>query len=396
MKYRNIFAALTAVCLMLSRCAAKPAESNPAQPAQGETSEAVPLGEDTLTLQAMAEPLDVPDYFGSAGMETAGDGYRYLAVFSDMSGEKRSVVQCDAALNEVSKTELAPLAPYDGFYSRENYTVLGDDVIYMLVTMENHNNINPADAQDDFDQDWWENYNNSYTATEYFICTYAMDGTMLSKAKVDALNSYMDEYHSLWITECAACGDQMYLFLDQGGMLRITPDGSLTEVRPNNVGQFNRSVSLIRDRDGKPVYQELQYASQSDGTAQEIMTFYEFDGATGEVGKQIYTLETSNNYGNMVISTGGYGDYRFFVTENGQLCGIRDDGTAEPVIDWAASDLMPMGVYPLQDGSFLAYSTEEGSEGYYRLTRLHSSELREKQTVTIGVLADGEYLLGDI
>ena len=388
MNYRPIFAALTAAALLLCGCAPQPVEQErPAEEVQQETAAALPLTEDTLTTQVRTEKLDAPEYFQPYTMQKTADGF----VYTTMIDNRYYAVQCDADMQEVSKAELTPFAPYDGYYQALLWSCISDGTLYGLVVMQNHSNMNPDDAPEN-DPDWWDKYNES-CVSDYYLCTYAADGTMVAKVKLDALEDYADEYGDLSIVDMKAGDGKFYLMRWNGSFLQLGMDGTVTETVPAVQNTSNiMGASLLTDRDGKLVVWNLFNQPDADGDYSEQYTFSEFDTAQGKPGDVFFTGTSYNNYGNLVPFSGGIGEYRLFVNDGGKLVGIKDDGSSEPLIDWTASDLNPMSVVPLEDGSFIGQMIDRnyGTAGYYRVTRLHSSELTEKQVIRLGIPGGGD------
>ena len=398
MKYKRITVILVAFSLLFSGCQsalnADTALSEQLDTVQtNEEGNAVLLTEDVLTTRVKAETITSPD--GIWGLENAKPVADGMTVF----GNENKLFHFSTETSSWTEVALTPFAPYDGYYDAGGLVSVGEDAIHRLTAMENHNNMNPADGRED-DYSFWEQYWSDYV-TEYWLCTYTPDGTLIGKSKISGLEEYPDEdgntqpYMFLW-DEAGA-----FLTLQDGTILRIGEDGSVTKTE--DVPEIDGGIqsdgivrSFLCDRDGKIlVYDTREYSEISDYTFKYEQTFRNFDFKTGKVGDILYTGDESFTGLNCRAVSGGYGDYRLFVNTENTLLGIKDNGETETVIDWDASDLEPMQTVPLPDGSFLGFSyNADGNGAFYRLTRLHKSESGEPKEITLAVL-ERDYAVKD-
>lgn len=390
MKYKRLTALLAALSLLLCGCDMKektdPAfdvtQSASETQEQQDSGSVTPVADDTLTTIARAEKIELPGGLNSLySLTRQSDGYSAISVSEDGN---ITVLHLDDTLTECTETPLAPIAPYDGYYPTNSLVHVQEDVIYTLAVMENHSNMEPyKEGDEDFD---WDTYNAQWESA-YYLCTYAADGTLSGKVQIEGLENYQpsqgyDDFDGLYSE-----GDKIYLTLRSGTILRIEPDGTLTETYTLAESESSMQVGsaqILRDRDGKPLFcYEYDTVSQGGITAQ-TRAIGEFDPQTGKPGEAFYTSDiTGSWYG---VHPGGCGDYRLFVNSDSGLMGIKDDGTTELVIDWDASDLPVLSTTPLADGTFLCYGYTEEFDGIYRVTRKRASENVEKQTITIGML----------
>ena len=398
MKYKRMTALLTAAIILLCGCQSAPK----IDPALGEQTEsvqtdeagnAVPLADDALTTRVKAETVTAPD--GIWGLEyevTVADGV-------SIPGMDHNLLHYSLKTSKWTETALTPFASYAGYYDAGGLVDVGENAIYRLAVMENHNNMNPADGGDT-DYDFWEQYSSS-CESDYWLCTYNTDGTLTGKMQVTGLEAYPDEYGNpqpfsfLWDHE------GIFLTLQNGMILRVEEDGSVTKTEDAPVPEEGvRSDGVmrrfLRDRDGKVLICDVtEQSTPSNDAMTYAQTVREFDLKTGKLGEVLYTGDEPFTGMNSRTVSGGCGDYRLFVNNANVLLGIRDDGTTETVIDWAASDLEPMTVAVLPDGSFLGFNYSEGENGtWYRLTRLHKSEIGEPQKLTLAVL-ERDYAVKD-
>lgn len=387
MKYKRLTALLAAISFLLCGCEMKdktdPAfDAAPSTPEttqqEGQDSGSVtPAANDTLTNIARAEKLDLfgEEWMGFSVLSRLSDGYSAI----DFKDDTFVIHDLDNSLNERAETVLAPIAPYDGYYFANGLVSVQDDVIYALIVMENHSDMAPfKDGDEDYD---WDAYNAAWES-DYYLCTYNPDGTLSGKVLIEGLENYQqsqgyDDFDGLYSE-----GDKVYLTIHSGAILRIAPDGTLTETYTPDAPDllYVETATILSDRDGKPVFY-LRYSTQN---ATSVAGFYEFDTETGKPGTALYTGPDA--YDMNGVFPGGFDEYRLCFNSPDGLLGLKDDGTTEVVIDWDASDLPAMSAQPLADGSFLCLGYSDGLDGTYRVTRKYASELQEKQIITIGML----------
>lgn len=396
MKYKRIAALLTAASLLLCGCQSAP-KTDPAvteQPtAQTDANgEVIPLAEDALTTKVKAETITPPDALGwiYAAAPTANG-----LLMSDFS---TTIYRFEPNADTWTETELAKLAPYDGYYDCGGVISIGENGFCRLTAMENHNNMNPADGGDT-DYDFWEEYYKS-CVREFWLCTYQTDGTLSGKVSVMGLEAYADEDGN--VMPCSLLWDEAgtCLTMVDGTILHIGEDGSVTKTDDPPAAENGAQSRLItrkflRDRDDEILLCETFEETSQDGALSWATTIRAFDIKTGKAGEVLLTASQPFTGNNVDVLPGGCEDYRLFVNDGEHLLGLKNDGTSETVIDWDASDLDPMSVMPLADGRFIAYGFgNSGGFQYYLLTRLKAAEASTDLTLTIAVL-DRDYALKD-
>lgn len=400
MKYKRILAVMTAVGMLLCGCQdVKNLNTENSSDDKPNDVGAVPVGEQELTTIATKEEIPVPegaDWFSYLSPAKDGFVFSTLGDGSDDFNNETHVYRYNTDTSEWSETILVQIAPYDGYYDCGSLTAFGDDAYYSLVVMENHSNMEPYhNKNEDYD---FERYNESWES-EYFLCTYTTDGTLGEKLKIEGLEEYKDQQGFDRFASLYCDGENSYLALIDGAILRIEQDGTLTETvsAEESRRQERGSNYFLLDRDGKPVFYQRRSEFGEDMDTTELSSLSDFDVSSGMTAEPFYTVSGSYPI-NQSVHSGGFGDHRLYVNETEEeagrqkdkLYGIRDDGTKELVIDWDASNMTGMEVVPLKDGTFV------GTDGdkLYRITRKYASEIKEKQIVTLGVLG-GDFYIND-
>ena len=394
MKYKRIFAAVTAFSLLLCGCQTteQPEDSGTVQEtlATEETRAVTPLAEDPLTTTAKRQKITMPEMIGMYDHpEPTENGFR---VFSQDDDKVMHLYEFDTDFTPTSDRMFVPPASHDGYYYCGGLYAIGETAYYSLAVLENHSNMEPyKEGMEDYD---WDAYHGAWES-EYLLCSYAQDGTLTEKVTIEGLEDYRQSQGYDQFSQLYAGDGVFWLLLWDGRILKITPDGALEEAYvPEMEGEdhVHRS-SIVHDRDGKPVYaMQISGASPSDGSSTSKLALCEFDPGTGRVSEPFSVIveEYWKGFDPSVYSGGG-GDYRLFVSTEISLFGIRDDGTLEEVVSWEDSDLSRLEVIPMPDGSFRGYSMYNGDNNWYHLTRMTLSETKqEKKEITLGVLGEGE------
>lgn len=396
MNRKRIVAALAALSLLLCGCQSKErydADYNvEGSQMDMDGDHVIPVEGDELTNIVRTEELPLPESMTASAWNfvPTAEGF---ACIGNAGYDGTQIFRFHTDTSEWTEIMLEPLASYDGYYFMGGLVDFGEDVYYQLAVMENHSNMEPySDGDENFD---WDTYNESFES-DYYLCTYQADGTLAEKMKIEGLEDYKswqgyDQFSALLCEK-----GNNYLALQDGAILRIGEDGTLTEIRQADGGEEFTYPVFLRDRDGNTVF----YESTDDPSVdyvKTITTLYEFDANAGTIGEAFYSNENSDAFGRVMIS-GGFGDYRLFINEaettsagtsSDKLYGIKDDGTKEIVIDWDASNMDGIDVTALSDSTFIGYDAEGR---LCRISRKYASEIKEKQIITIGSLGDEFYI----
>ncbi len=289
-------------------------------------------------------------------------------------------------LSDYTVTTIVRQAPYDGYYNVGTIYALHDGQLYGLSVMENHSNLPPVEEADEhFD---WDTYNATWES-DYYLCTYADDGTITSATPIEGLEDYQKNGYDQ-ISSLYADDNGVYIVLTDGRILRVEQDGSLDVIKPPQTGGEildGMGGRIFRDTNGRTICMQTFYCSRN-GNSYEMMQLTEFDSETGTFSEPFFSVDLSGAM-SRAWAEPGFGEYRVIVSMEDKVIGLKADGTEETLIDWNASDMMGMTVFPLEDGTFLATGYDEnGSQILYRLTRKTVAEVEsvEKQELTVGIL----------
>ncbi|MDE5564768.1 MAG: hypothetical protein K2I93_06400 [Oscillospiraceae bacterium] len=390
MKSKRLFAVITAVSLLLCGCQKIDNTDVPQETIPTEGS-VIPVGEDILTTTAKSEPITLPDgLHGWYHTTPTDDGFFCVGDVAD--GNRIHLFHFHEDTLSFSETILVQPAPYDGYYYEDGMIAVGDDAIYCLAIMENHNNLPPYDENTDSDSYDWDLYYESWESA-YYLCTYTMDGTLTSSVQLEGLEAYKNWQGYDQFCDLFAHDGKIYLLLEDSTVLLISMDGSFTETYKTEESNEYSSVSrILLDCDGKPVYYFRNAYVEADNTYNESVSLSDFKIQTGKPEEPFYTIEKVPVDTDMNITSGGYGEYRLFVNLGKTLCGIRDNGETEVVIDWNASDLPVMESIPLKDGTFLCQNLWDDENTVCHVSRKYASEIKEKQVIQLGILGESSIM----
>lgn len=381
MKYQRIFAALTAASLLLCGCgnSIENTSSVPTMTTQTQTagqpheSETTPV-QDVLTNLARTENYTMPEGIYSVrdfrqtadSMSCLGFGQRetYYMEFTD-----------NLAL--LSQTQLVNPAAYDGYYFSSAVYGLCGDAVYSVVSMENHSNMKPyQEGDENYD---WDAYHAQYER-DYLLCVNSLDGTLQRAVPLTGLEEY-EQHDALLSMGLHHCAQGIYLLLQNGTVLRISEDGTVTEMSEGREDVF--LCTFLYDNEGKPL---LRINRNENG--KEIVEFSRFDEETGTSGEVFYRVDEKINNG--VYAVSGRDGYALFLSLTDGIYGVLPDGTAEFLVDWTASDCAQYDLLAaLPDNAFLGHEYMTGTSAIIR--RRYASEIPEKTlTLTMGVLGSNE------
>lgn len=390
MKYKRIYAALLACSVLLCGCKqhteiAVPPETTAIIEGQQHQTTTETQTPSPLSAVVRSEHFPKPEGLNWISQFQKSDG-GIICFGSETGSMNTHLLRYTEDLSDYTDTIIVRQAPYDGYYHAGCIYALHEGKLYGLTVMENHSNLPPyEEGMEDYD---WDTYNATWES-DYYLCTYAEDGTIISATPIEGLEDYRrngyDMFSSLYVDEHGA-----YIVLVDGRILRVAQDGTFDVLDPPRIdaeildGMGGR---IFRDANGRIVCKQNFYCSKN-ANSYEMMQLTEFDTKTGTFSEPFFSVELSGEMSSAWVEP-GFGEYPLIVSGDEQVIGIKADGTEETLIDWRASDLMNMNVFPLEDGTFLGSGyDEEGSQILCRLTRKTIAEVEavEEEVLTLGIL----------
>lgn len=280
------------------------------------------------------------------------------------------------------------LFEYEKPEEMQNYDIAYDQIFFnsdgtacSIVTFEDHGGIKlPEEWDENFD---YESYNENCITT-YMICTYDKDGKLLTKSAFEYPEEVYDDYGYVISGIPVADGDSILMPFEDGSIRRLSSDGTFATVytleNPEDY-TYTSSAYLYRDRDEKIIVARYEtketYDSNGRQGTETVVNFMEFDGE--KMGDVIYSCKEYEVNGSMVC---GRGDYRFFVPTIDGIVGVKDDNTTETVVDWLASSLNAMSVFPCGENDFIGMGWNDG-ETAIKLVPRDMSELANVEIITV-------------
>lgn len=327
------------------------------------------------------EKFTLPDdmtYISTASKLSDGS----LIVYMDNTFNKHALYKTDSDFSSFELFE------YEKPEEMQNVDVAYDDLLFnpdgtscSLITLENHGGIViPDEWNENFD---YESYYENCITTN-LICTYSADGKLLTKSEFEYPEETYSDYGYVSSGIPVADGDSILMPFEDGSIRRISADGNFETVyeleNPNDY-LYTYSPYLYRDRDGKIIAMmtEAKETHDSNGNAgiETNVNFREFDGK--KMGDILYSCKEYELNSSIIF---GRGDYRFFVSTHDGLIGIKDDGKTDTVIDWLASSMESMSVYPCGESDFIG-NNYNSDEKVVKLIPRDMSELANVEIITV-------------
>ncbi|WP_303805142.1 ABC transporter substrate-binding protein [Ruminococcus flavefaciens] len=273
-----------------------------------------------------------------------------------------------------------------------NTAVSPDGDIVAIATFTDYGDQEKPNFEDpDFDYekfDFEEFY--SHVKYDYKMYTVDLEGNIKSENDVKGLDEYVDEDGNVSIGSMYPCGsgkviceiygvENSYVVLDADGKV----SGELEGLDTNYI----ESITLI---DAETIAAAGYFKNYDTAVKYVDVNTLKQKGDTVDIKK----AGLSDELGKLFP---GSGDYKFLMSTSAALCGIKEDGSGEEIINWLDSDLGNGGVssiIAMENGDYvIAYQSYE-SEGYragctlYRLTKRDVSEMENTKVITIGVMYD--------
>ncbi|MBO5163425.1 MAG: extracellular solute-binding protein [Ruminococcus sp.] len=261
-------------------------------------------------------------------------------------------------------------------------TVTKSGLIFVLSTVNDYGDVEQPDYEDpDFD---YENFDfealEEARVTTQTLYTIDSTGQILSECELKGLDKYSDsEEQTPYINDFNAIGEDKVLISVSGmsKMTYLTVDAEGTLSDPIDVGGDGWFMASGNDSDGNFVF--VTY----DNDHNVIKTI---DSETLEVLPDTISLKDSDSNFRAIMP--GLGDYKMLVSNSTSLLGVKADGTLEELVNWIDSDLTGdyiQGVLPMENDDFVIYEQNwnDGSTGFYQLTKRDASELENTQVINM-------------
>lgn len=268
-----------------------------------------------------------------------------------------------------------------------NSFIGADGTIYIFATITSYGDVKMPDYDNpDFDYESfdWDAFNEAAKST-YKLYTIDIDGNILTENEIKGLEKYQsdDEEERMYVGDVYPCGDKLIMNLSKMNnslMVTINADGTIGDEIDLGDDSYNLYTNTT-GTDGN------FYFSSYDDDGKSIIKH--IDASTISISDDIITINSEEiDYINNLMN--GSGDYRFYVSNTTSLFGIKDDGTAEEIINWIDSDLS--GDYidfvvPAENGEFIIHEDNwtTNTDSFYRLTKRDASELENVQIISMVV-----------
>ncbi len=270
-----------------------------------------------------------------------------------------------------------------------NSVVGADGTIYIFATITSYGDVKMPDYDDpDFDYESfdWDAFNEAAKST-YKLYTIDIDGNILTENEIKGIEKYQsdDEDEGMYLGDVYPCGDKLIMNLSSGKMsdgvmVTVDADGTIGDEIELSDDSYNFYTN-ITGTDGNFYF----YSYDDDGNN----IIKHIDASTMSISDDVITINGDEiDYINNFMN--GSGDYKFYVSNTTSLFGIKDDGTAEEIINWIDSDLS--GDYidfvvPDENGEFIIHENNwtTNTDSFYRLTKRDASELENVQIISMVV-----------
>lgn len=382
------------VCLMLTSCASAGTKYTPDTSISSsiESSETDSVSETSSPDNMKSELLQLTNCYKKENFSLPDD-MEYISTTSKLS-DGSIMVYMDNNSNKTvlyktdSDFRAFELFDYEKPEEMQTVDVAYDSLFFnpdgtacSIVELQNHGGLVAPDEWDEnFDYD---SYNENCITTN-LICTYSADGKLLTKSEFEYPEEVYSDYGYVVSGLSVADGNSILMPFEDGSIRRISADGEFTTIyeleNPNDY-LYTQSPYLYRDRDGKIIcmmYETKEtYDSNGNPGTETNINFREF--TENKMGDIIYSYKDLYINSSIVF---GRGDYRFFVPTYDGLVGIKDDGTTDIVIDWLASSMEAISVYPCGENDFIGMDWN-GDEKVLKLTPRDMSEFANVEIITV-------------
>ncbi len=228
----------------------------------------------------------------------------------------------------------------------------------------------------------------SHVKYNYKLYTVDLDGNIKSENDITGLDEYADEDGDVHIGRMYPCGGDKVIcevYSMDNKYVILGTDGKISGELDGLDASYIESVALIDDE----TIAAAGYFKNYDAAVKYV------DANTLKAKDDTVDLKKAGLSDNIGTIFAGSGDYKFLMSTSTALCGIKEDGSGEEIINWLDSDLGNGGVnsiVSMENGDYvIAYQDyTSGTNGgtLYRLTKRDVSEMENTKVITIGVMYD--------
>lgn len=228
----------------------------------------------------------------------------------------------------------------------------------------------------------------SHVKYNYKLYTVDLDGNIKSENDITGLDEYADEDGDVNIGRMYPCGGDKVIcevYSMDSKYVILGTDGKISGELDSLDASYIESVALIDDE----TIAAAGYFKNYDAAVKYV------DANTLKAKDDTVDLKKAGLSDNIGTIFAGSGDYKFLMSTSTALCGIKEDGSGEEIINWLDSDLGNGGVnsiVSMENGDYvIAYQDyTSGTNGgtLYRLTKRDVSEMENTKVITIGVMYD--------
>lgn len=228
----------------------------------------------------------------------------------------------------------------------------------------------------------------SHVKYNYKLYTVDLDGNIKSENDITGLDEYADEDGDVNIGRMYPCGGDKVIcevYSMDNKYVILGTDGKISGELDGLDASYIESVALIDDE----TIAAAGYFKNYDAAVKYV------DANTLKAKDDTVDLKKAGLSDNIGTIFAGSGDYKFLMSTSTALCGIKEDGSGEEIINWLDSDLGNGGVnsiVSMENGDYVIayqdYTSGTNGSTLYRLTKRDVSEMENTKVITIGVMYD--------
>lgn len=262
-----------------------------------------------------------------------------------------------------------------------------DGSIFTLLNMYDHNGMKyptTAEEAENFNFDAYE-ANTTYSCC---VCIFDKDGKLRKKIPLNNWGEYCEENDG-YLIGIYGYEDSYAFALRNGTFLKVNDDGSFEEIIKPNEDEYDSYMFnsyLLQDKDGNIIKVDSKFDEES---SQNIATFSHIDLKNKKVSEPFFTLKNTYLDGTNICT--GFGDYFIGLSKEDGFYGVKEDGSSDLIISWSDSDLLQSKIFPLKDGTYLAYDSNYDQMTFLHLTMRPASDFENVKVITMATFGATDY-----